>query len=354
MTKSRGKYRVIQWSTGQTGQHSLRGILDHPQLELAGLWCHNDANEGRDAGDLCGRPKTGVVATQDVDALLSLDGDCVCYMSTDMMRPLPELVEELGKLLASGLNVVGPQTSLGFPLGIDKELLDVLTGACERGASSLYISGLSPDANLVLMTNVASVCHRVESVSVAEMLTMNHYNEPFVLAGIGLGVAPSEETYELMYEHLWTPLIKHLAHDFGVELDSGYLHRHETLIADERVELPGSVVEPGTVTAAHHSMSGLIDGTARITTHGYYWAGEYPDVWPSLPGEGGYRIEIAGNPGITLDYCFSHEENVTVAVLVATAMRPVNAIPTVCNAAPGLLTLLDLPVVMPSTNWNSR
>ena len=29
--------RVIQWSTGNVGAYALRAILNHPELELAGL-----------------------------------------------------------------------------------------------------------------------------------------------------------------------------------------------------------------------------------------------------------------------------------------------------------------------------
>lgn len=34
-------YRVIQWGTGNVGLFALRAILDHPDLELAGVWVHD-------------------------------------------------------------------------------------------------------------------------------------------------------------------------------------------------------------------------------------------------------------------------------------------------------------------------
>ena len=45
-------YRVIQWTTGNVGRYSLRQILDHPELELAGVYVTSDAKRGRDAGEL--------------------------------------------------------------------------------------------------------------------------------------------------------------------------------------------------------------------------------------------------------------------------------------------------------------
>ena len=57
-------YKVIQWATGHVGIHALRGIAQHPDLELVGLWVSSAAKAGRDAGELCGIGKTGVIATR--------------------------------------------------------------------------------------------------------------------------------------------------------------------------------------------------------------------------------------------------------------------------------------------------
>jgi hypothetical protein len=39
-------YRVIQWATGGVGRAAMEGILEHPDLELAGAWVHNPDKEG--------------------------------------------------------------------------------------------------------------------------------------------------------------------------------------------------------------------------------------------------------------------------------------------------------------------
>jgi 4-hydroxy-tetrahydrodipicolinate reductase len=98
-------HRVIQWSTGNVGAFALRAILRHPQLELAGLWVYGEKKEGRDAGELCGLDRTGVPATRDVDAILALDADCVCYTAAADMRPM-EAVDDICRILRSGKNVV--------------------------------------------------------------------------------------------------------------------------------------------------------------------------------------------------------------------------------------------------------
>ena len=71
--------RVIQWATGRTGSRAMRAIIDHPQMQLVGLWVHSKDKIGMDAGDLCDRPKTRVLATNSLDEIISLNADCVLY-----------------------------------------------------------------------------------------------------------------------------------------------------------------------------------------------------------------------------------------------------------------------------------
>ena len=61
---------------------------------------------------------------------------------------------------------------------------------------------------------------------------------------------------------------------------------------------------------------------------------------------GGDRVLISGNPNLTMDLQIEGEDgDHNTGGLVTTAMRVLNAIPAVCDAAPGLLSVLDLPLV---------
>ena len=68
-----------------------------------------------------------------------------------------------------------------------------------------------------------------------------------------------------------------------------------------------------------------------------------------FPG-GGYRVEIEGEPCIKVDMALSSpHSDPGRAALFACSMSIVNAIPAVCDAAPGILTYRDLPPA-PSRN----
>ena len=43
--------RVAVWGPGSMGVIALRGVIDHPELELVDLVVHSDVKAGRDAGE---------------------------------------------------------------------------------------------------------------------------------------------------------------------------------------------------------------------------------------------------------------------------------------------------------------
>ena len=92
--------RVVQWTTGNVGKESVKAILANPSFELAGCYAWSASKVGVDVGELVGVEPVGVAATNDVDALLRLQPDCVVY------NPMWPSVDELVRILEAGVNVV--------------------------------------------------------------------------------------------------------------------------------------------------------------------------------------------------------------------------------------------------------
>ena len=126
--------RIIQWATGGVGRAAVEGIVAHPELELVGCWVHSEEKAGKDVGELCGMAKLGVTASNDVEALIAMDADCVMY--SPIMAD-PKIVE---RLLASGKNVVTPLNWF-YP---GKRDVSSLEQACQTGRSSLHGTGIHP------------------------------------------------------------------------------------------------------------------------------------------------------------------------------------------------------------------
>ncbi|BBY06584.1 hypothetical protein [Mycobacterium noviomagense] len=62
-------------------------------------------------------------------------------------------------------------------------------------------------------------------------------------------------------------------------------------------------------------------------------------------GRGVYRVEIDGSPSMRCELELADDHDHDLGARVAGASRMVNAIPAVCEAPPGLLSALDLPLI---------
>ena len=180
---SEGPYRVVQWATGNIGLRSLHAVIEHPELELVGLYVYSDAKAGRDAGELCGLPPTGVRATQDIDEILALRPDCVLFMGDRVD------VDVLCGLLASGANVVSTRSEFHRPQNLDPEVRDRLAEACVQGGASLYSTGSSPGfITEALPYALLSLERRLDHLLIEEFADMSSRNSPemiFDLMGFG-------------------------------------------------------------------------------------------------------------------------------------------------------------------------
>ena len=344
-------FRIIQHSTGNVGTHALRAIIEHPDLELVGLWVHSAEKVGRDAGELCGLPPVGVVATDDVDAILALDADVVSHNATGDLRP-HEAAQEMAALLRSGKNVVSTSIiSLLHPASADRSIVALLEAACAEGGTSCFTSGIDPGfANDLIPLTLTGMCSRVDSVRVAEILNYDTYDQPTVLFDtMGFGRPMDHVPFLLMpgvLSFAWGAVIQLLAEGLGVEVDRVY-ESYERLPAPETFTIDAGTIEAGTVAALRFEIVGVVGGEPRLVIeHVTRLRDDLAPDWPTPPGHGGYRIDIVGSPTFHLDLSMTGENgDHNAGGLLATAMRLLNAVPAVCAAPPGLLTPFDLPLV---------
>jgi 4-hydroxy-tetrahydrodipicolinate reductase len=344
-------YRVIQWSTGNVGKLALRGIINHPDLELAGLLVHSEEKADRDAGELCGEGPVGVRATTDVDAILRTDADCVSYTATADLRP-QEAVADMCRILESGLNVVSSSVvPLVYPPAADASLREPLEAACKAGNSTFFTSGIDPGfGNEFFPLSLTAISERVDSVRVMEILNYDTYDQPTVLFDtMGFG-QPMDHTPMLLIPGVltfaWGPVVAMIAAGLGVELDE-IIESHEKWPAEQRYDTAAGPVEEGTMAGLRFELVGVKDGREVIAVeHVTRMDDRTAPDWPQPTGEGCYRVLIEGQPRIRCNLELLGENgDHNEGGLVATAMRILNAIPAVCDAPAGMLSMLDLPLV---------
>ena len=343
-------YKVIQWATGHVGIHALRGIAQHPDLQLAGLWVSSEAKAGRDAGDLCGIAKTGVVATRDADALLAMKADCVSYMAATDYRP-SDAIDDMCRILASGKNLVTTSfVPLIYPWQTVPEFARQIEAACQQGKSSFFCSGIDPGFSPEALPIVlSSLSERIESVRAQEIFNYATYDQPQTLFEVmGFGKPPGAMVPLLIPGALtmaWGPSVRMVADALGVELEEIRQH-YEQEVAPEPFSISCGRIERGTAAALRFEVTGIAGGKPVITVeHVTRLRDDLAPHWPQGVGPGTYRVTIEGMPSMRCDLQIgfrSPDHNIDGCV--ASAMRVVNAIPVVCQASPGLKTWLDLPL----------
>jgi len=343
-------HRVIQWATGNVGRAAVEAILSHPELELVGCWVHSPDKAGRDVGEICGTGPVGVTATNDADAIVGLDADCVLY------APLLPSADEVVRLLASGKNVVTP---LGwfFPSRSGEE--ERIEEACRRGGATLHGTGIHPGGITERIPLTLSALSRdVRHVRAEEFSDIRAYGAEMVVREIMLfGKPPEVAAQSAMLDWLgrgFHQSIDMVAAALGVKLDAERRAHHETAVATARIDTPIGPIEAGTVAAQRFTWEGTVRGVPVVTARVNWLMGErhLEPAWTFGPEGERFEIEITGDPSLKVVVHGLHPDDPTSPEasrrnrgIVATAVHCVSAIPYVCRAEPGIRTYLDLPLV---------
>lgn len=347
-----GRIRVVQWSTGGVGAIALRAIAERDDLELVGVHVHSKAKHGRDAGELAGGPPLGLAATNDVEALLALKPDCICYSASGEARPA-ECIADFERMLAAGIDVVTTSVpGLVHPAGFDRRHVERLEAACRKGGASLYASGLEPGfAGDELVLRLATLTHSIRSVRTQEIFSYSDYPVPFTIFEVfGFGKPP--EAVCIMerpgvQSSAWAPPVRMVADWLGAPLDR-IRETYEKRVTERRIETAAGPIEAGTVGAVRFETIGVVDGRdAIVIEHVNRMAPDVAPDWPTASRDGTYRIVFEGEPDLTCELMMGSPSDYSNQGMVATAMRIVNAIPHVARAAPGLVSSADLPPLLP-------
>ncbi len=336
----------MQWATGNVGRRALREVIRHPGLDLVGVRVYDPTKVGRDAGTLCGEAPTGVLATDSDDAILALDADCVLYMPAALDLDL------LCALLQSGTDVVTTRGELavdGSRLG-PTDRARVLE-ACATGGTSVYATGSSPGfITEILPFAFLSLQRRPTAVRIWEFADMSKRDSPqmiFDLMGFGRppGASPEGRVRHLLGD--FAVSLSLLADAAGWSIDT-WRGSGDVALARGDTRTAAGTLTAGTVGAQRTTIVGLQDGSEKVAfTACWYLTRDLDHDWDL--GATGWRMQVDGEAPFSLDLAFPVPlEDLNDWTPAYTANRPVNAVPYVRAAAPGILTALDLPIVVPA------
>jgi hypothetical protein len=345
--------RVVQWGTGSTGSRALAGVLDASGLDLVGVRVYESHKVGADAGDLAGRGRTGVVATNDMAEILALDPDVVLYMGRVEQR-FDDCLTDIADLLAAGIDVITTGSSLIDATTLPAVPAERLSAACQQGSSTFLGLGLFPgfwgETFAPILSRLSMACDRIV---VRESLSYAGYPSAELMFDImGYGRPPDSDASVMSdpgragAAFLGTATI--IAKALGLKVTQTLPFR-DVAITDTELHVAAGTIAAGTVGAMKIGLQALC-GPLTIAVEHVTWMS--PDVAPDWSRREGYEIEFGGSPTLRchLELGIEGEDHTAMGCL-ATAMHAVNAVPVVHAAAPGLLDLADLPGFVGGSTW---
>ncbi len=340
--------RVIQWTTGNIGRRSLHAIIGRPDLELVGVYAHGPEKVGADAADLAGWSadsgrRTGITATNDVDTLLALKPDACCY------NPLWASIDDLVRLLEAGVNVCSTAAWItgGKQTAADQQRI---RDACRTGRSTMFGSGAHPGLTNVVGMVLSGACERVDEIRITESVDCSTYESADTMTAMGFSRHPSTPGLAdsvRRESEVFAESAAMMADAMGARLDKMTFDVQFTAATGD-TDLGFMSIKAGTVGSVYGYHRGW-SGERNVVSVGFNWAmGDY--VTPPKPLAHGHVIQVFGLPNLrTVLHCLPPadwtEPGFGGLGSIYTAMPVTNAIPAVVAAAPGVVTLADLPPV---------
>lgn len=344
------KLRVVQWATGKVGQFTLRAILDDPRLELVGVYAYSADKVGKDAGDLCSRPQCGVTAINSLEEILALDADAVIY------APMLAEVAPVCQLLEAGVNVISTNlfSNVG---GIEGDVKNQLASACERGNSSLCITGVHPGWANSMAVAMAGVCRRVDCVSLYESADCSIYHSAETWLSLGFSKPKAtEEVVRIARGSLlsFADSTRAMAEAMALSLDE-LRFTVEYAKAVETVDLGWFSMDKGTIAAIRGGWDGIVDGRTVVRTRVAWYLTDKLDTDWEFHDEN-YRVVVDGDPGVDCRVFFKEPPYWGAdETLITTALPAVNALLNVKAAPSGILSLHEIGLVTaPAGVWGRK
>ncbi|OBG24255.1 dihydrodipicolinate reductase [Mycolicibacterium celeriflavum] len=337
--------RVVQWATGGVGVAAIKGVLEHPELELVGCWVHSPHKAGKDVGELVGTEPLGVTATDSLDEILALDADAVIYSP---LLPDPDVV---AALLRSGKNVITP---VGWVYPSDRQGAP-LREAAVAGNATLHGTGIAPGGiseKFPLLFSAFST--GVTFVRAEEFSDLRTYEAPDVVRHVmGFGEVPDKALSGPMQKLLdggFIQAVNMIVDKVGFRTDPKVRSTQEIAVATAPIESPIGVIEPGQVAGRKFHWEALVAGepVVRVTVNWLMGEQNLDPAWTFGPEGQRYEMEVRGNPDV--DIVVKGFQSAVGGEgpeygIVGTAAHCVNSVPAVCAAAPGIATYLDLPLI---------
>ncbi len=339
------KYKVIVWGLGNVGRAAIRMIMEKECLSLVGAVDVDPDKVGKDAGEVFGFGKTGVIISSDVDRVFSTDADVVMDY-TPLVRDekggfTPSAVE-ICRALKAKKNVI-TTLPIYYSQTLTPDLFRMIDDCAKENGVTYLPSGLLPGAYASYIPMVISgIMGHVDKI-VVESGEDDQHNYSSWVKVFGYGVDPKvfpNERLKAGIVSYYVSGVYEMGDRLGFKFDD-FKSTHEVFTAPEDLSPIWGTVKKGTICGHRFTMTGMVHGEEKVTLRYVHKICDNIVPEPKISD----RIHIEGLPGnvdVELKGMMPLGES-----YVTSAAPTVNIIPAVVNAAPGFRQAMDLPVVVP-------
>lgn len=325
------KVKIVHVGMGPLGRKMYRYAIERPSLQVVGAVDVDEAIIGQDLGKFCGKDDAGIRISSSVAAACEKGGADIAVLTTvsDLERAMPQIRE----ILDAGLAVVSTCEELSYPFETSPDLAREIDALAKEKNLAVLGTGINPGFLMdALPSFLTGVCKSVEQVEVSRYQDARFRRIPFQRKiGAGLNMKDFEERKQAgVLRHVGlTESLHFIAGHLGWKLDKTE-DLISPVIAKSQIETDELMIRPGQATGVNQVGNGYIGGKLKIRLTFQAAIGEkdsYDEVL--ITGEPNVYSRIAG--GINGD--------------VGTCAVALNAVHSVLNAAPGLRTMGDVPMV---------
>jgi len=328
------KIRVVLYGLGAIGSSVAKFLLKKEGIEIVGAIDIAEDKVGKDLGEVLQVGKrVGVVVSDDYKKVFSKACANIVIHSTGSY--LKDVYPQIAPLAEYGVNVISTCEELSYPFATEPELAKKLEGLGIKYGVTFLGTGINPGYIMdTLVIALTGVCQKVNKIKVERVMNAAKRRVPFQRkVGAGLSISEFKKKIEekAITGHIGLEQsIGMIASALCWKLDKIEVAPVKPVIAMENVASEAIKVKKGNVAGLRQNARGVMKRKDVITLdfQAYIGAKEEYD-----------SITIDGVPPIRqkITPCV-HGDLATVAVIV-------NSIPKVMNAAPGLATMKDLPVL---------
>jgi len=337
------KYKVIIWGLGNVGRAAVRMCIEKECLELVGAVDVDPKKIGQDAGEVFGFGKTGIIVSDDIDKIFSMDADVILDYT-------PLVRDEKGGFTPSAMGIIKALKAkknviTTLPIYYSQvtapEIFKMIDETAKENGVTFLPSGLLPGAYASYIPLVLSgIMGRVDKITVESGEDDQHNFSSWVKV-FGYGVDPKL----FPNDRLKAGIVSYYSsgvYEMGQRLGFNFTEfrtSHEVFTAPIDLHPTFGDVKAGTISGHRFIMTGVVNGEEKISLRYVHKICDdvikEPAICDKIHFEGcpsSLDIEIKGMMPLDESY-------------VTSAAPTVNVIPMVVGAEPGFTHPMDLKVV---------